>query len=77
MCILSFDRLGYADELVFLCVIFVDDDNAFKQEPLNVVFVGSVFIFFPVIIVLAHKAVVALVWVPSKKPPFAVAVRLI
>jgi hypothetical protein len=49
------------DGLVFLCVIFVEDDNAFKQEALGVVFVGSVFIFFPVIIVLAHKAAVVLV----------------
>ena len=76
-CILSFDRLGYTDELVLLCVVFVEDDNAFKHEPLGVVFVEIVFIFFPVIIVVAHEAVVALVWMPSKKPPFAVAARLI
>ena len=69
--------LGYTDELVFLCFIFVEDDNAFKQALLGVVFVEIVFIFFPVIIVLAHKAVVAFVGVPSKKPPFAVAARLI
>ncbi len=74
--ILSLDRLGYTDELVFVCVIFVEDDNAFKQEPLGVVFVEIVFIFFPVI-VLAHKAVMALVWMPSIQPPFAEAARLI
>ncbi len=74
--ILSFDRLGHTDELVFLCVIFVDDDNAFKQEPLGVVFIDIVFIFFP-IFVLAHKAVVAMVGMPSIQPPLAVAARLI
>jgi len=55
LCVLSFDRLGDTDELVFLCVKFVDDDNAFKQEPLGVVFVETV--FFPVIVVVAHEAV--------------------
>ena len=74
MCILSFDRLGYADEPVFLCVMFVDDNNAFKQEPLGVVFVEIV---FTVIVVLAHKAVMALVGMPAIQPPFAEAVRLI
>ena len=73
MCILLFDRFGYTDELVFRRVIFVDDDNAFKQEPLGVVFVETV--FFPVIVVVAHEAVVAVVWMPSIQPPFAVAAR--
>ena len=68
MCVLSFDRLGDMDELVFVCVIFVDDDNASKQEPLGVVFVEIVFIFFP-IIVLAHKAVAALFGMPPIQPP--------
>ena len=75
MCILLFDRFGYTDELVFRRVIFVDDDNAFKQEPLGVVFVETV--FFPVIVVAAHEAVVAVVWMPSIQPPFAVAARRI
>ena len=75
MCILLFDRFGYTDELVFRRVIFVDDDNAFKQEPLGVVFVETV--FFPVIVVVAHEAVVAVVWMPSIQPPFAVAARRI
>ena len=64
-CSLPFVLLGDADELVLRCIIFVDDGNAFKQEPLGVVFVEIVFIFFPVIVVFAHKAVVALVWMPS------------
>jgi hypothetical protein len=65
---LSFDRLGYADEIVFICVIFVDDDDAFKQKPIGVVFVEIVAIFVPIIVV-AHKAEVALVGVPSIQPP--------
>jgi hypothetical protein len=58
-------------------ILSFEDDNAFKQALLRVVFIDIVFIFFPVIVILAHKAVVALVGMPSIQPPFAEAVRLI
>ena len=53
--------------------MFVDDGNAFKHEPPDVVFVEIVCVFVPVIVVFAHQAEVALVGMPAIQPAGGVA----